>query len=135
MFVRSTQYIIENIYCFYSISSIDFTHKTDVQLIIIRITLLLGESGSGKTEASKMVLQFIVKATHGDHIVQIIKDKLFVANSVLEAFGNAKTRNNDNSSRFGKYMDVQFNPMVSISGIRIKSMSLDNCRPISYDNK
>lgn len=79
-----------------------------------------GESGSGKTEASKMVLQFIVKATHGDHIIQIIKDKLFVANSVLEAFGNAKTRNNDNSSRFGKYMDVQFNPMVRFLKLEFK---------------
>lgn len=72
----------------------------------------VGESGSGKTEASKRVLEFIAKATRGDHIVQMIKDKLLVANLVLEAFGNAKTRNNDNSSRFGKYMDVQFNPMV-----------------------
>lgn len=135
MFFRKTQYIIENVYCFYSITSIGLTHiRTDVQFIIKHITLL-GESGSGKTEASKLVLQFIVKATHGDHIVQIIKDKLFVANSVLEAFGNAKTRNNDNSSRFGKYMDVQFNPMVSISGIRIKPVSLDNCQPIYYNNK
>lgn len=53
-------------------------------------------------------------ATHGDHTIEIIKDKLLVANSVLEAFGNAKTRNNDNSSRFGKYMDVEFNQMVRI---------------------
>lgn len=82
-------------------------------LIFFKCTLLLGESGSGKTEASKRVLQFIAKATDGDHIIQIIKDKLIVANSVLEAFGNAKTCNNDNSSRFGKYIDVQFNPMVS----------------------
>lgn len=74
---------------------------------------ILGESGSGKTEASKKVLEFIAKATNGDHIIQMIKDKLLVANLVLEAFGNAKTCNNDNSSRFGKYMEVEFNPMAS----------------------
>lgn len=83
----------------------------------IVITPILGESGSGKTEASKRVLQFIAKATHGDTIIQMIKDKLLVANLVLEAFGNAKTRNNDNSSRFGKYMDVEFNHMVSYLNI------------------
>lgn len=82
-------------------------------ICIILHTKYIGESGSGKTEASKKVLQFIAEATHGDSIIQLIKDKLIVANSVLEAFGNAKTRNNDNSSRFGKYMDVQFNHLVS----------------------
>ncbi|KAL5243514.1 hypothetical protein ACI65C_010924 [Semiaphis heraclei] len=75
--------------------------------------LISGESGSGKTEASKKVLEFIAKATHGDRTIQMIKDKLLVANLVLEAFGNAKTCNNDNSSRFGKYMDVEFNHMAS----------------------
>lgn len=86
--------------------------------------LYQGESGSGKTEASKRVLQFIAKATHGDKAIQLIKEKLTVANSVLEAFGNAKTRNNDNSSRFGKYMDVQFDPVVSsiIAGILLSSL-------------
>lgn len=83
----------------------------------------LGESGSGKTEASKKVLEYIANATSGDEIVQMIKDKLLVANSVLEAFGNAKTRNNDNSSRFGKYMDVQFDPTVSLKFSRHKMYS------------
>lgn len=77
------------------------------------MSVILGESGSGKTEASKRVLQFMAMATQEDHVLQIIKDKLLVANLILEAFGNARTRNNDNSSRFGKYMDVQFNLMVS----------------------
>lgn len=68
-----------------------------------------GESGSGKTEASKKVLQYIADVTEHKGEVEKVKDKLLVSNPVLEAFGNAKTNRNDNSSRFGKYMDIQFN--------------------------
>ncbi|XP_027849458.2 unconventional myosin IC [Aphis gossypii] len=92
--------------------------------------LISGESGSGKTEASKKVLEFIAKATHGDHIIQMIKDKLLVANLVLEAFGNAKTCNNDNSSRFGKYMDVEFNPMGQPIGGNILNYLLEKSRVV-----
>ncbi|XP_003247139.1 unconventional myosin IC [Acyrthosiphon pisum] len=92
--------------------------------------LISGESGSGKTEASKKVLEFIAKATHGDHIIQLIKDKLLVANLVLEAFGNAKTCNNDNSSRFGKYMDVEFNPMGQPIGGNILNYLLEKSRVV-----
>lgn len=74
---------------------------------------LSGESGSGKTEASKKVLQFIAAATGHKKDIESVKDKLLQSNPVLEAFGNAKTNKNDNSSRFGKYMDVQFNYAVS----------------------
>lgn len=71
-----------------------------------------GESGSGKTEASKKVLQFIAAATRHKAQVETVKDKLLQSNPVLEAFGNAKTNRNDNSSRFGKYMDISFDPLV-----------------------
>lgn len=77
--------------------------------------LITGESGAGKTEASKKVLQFITAASGHDVRIESIKDKLIRSNPILEAFGNAKTNNNDNSSRFGKYMDVAFNYEVIIS--------------------
>ncbi|KAL5292703.1 MYO1H family protein [Megaselia abdita] len=70
--------------------------------------LISGESGSGKTEASKKVLQYIAAASGNQGNVVNVKDKLLQSNPVLEAFGNAKTNKNDNSSRFGKYMDVEF---------------------------
>ena len=69
---------------------------------------LVGESGAGKTEASKKVLQFIAATTRKKASLETVKDKLLQSNPVLEAFGNAKTNRNDNSSRFGKYMDVEF---------------------------
>lgn len=76
--------------------------------LINQCILISGESGAGKTEASKKVLQFIASTTRKKANVDIVKDKLLQSNPVLEAFGNAKTNRNDNSSRFGKYMDVEF---------------------------
>ncbi|KAG8036077.1 hypothetical protein G9C98_004656 [Cotesia typhae] len=76
--------------------------------------LISGESGSGKTEASKKVLEFIAAATGHKKQVEAVNVKLIGSNPVLEAFGNAKTNRNDNSSRFGKYMDIQFDFQVSL---------------------
>jgi myosin-1 len=58
-------------------------------------------------------LQFIAVASGHKGHVETVKDKLLQSNPVLEAFGNAKTNRNDNSSRFGKYMDISFDPLVS----------------------
>jgi len=57
-------------------------------------------------------LEFIASATGHKKQVEEVNNKLIGSNPVLEAFGNAKTNRNDNSSRFGKYMDVQFNFQV-----------------------
>jgi len=58
------------------------------------------------------ILEFIAAATGHKKQVEEVNNKLIGSNPVLEAFGNAKTNRNDNSSRFGKYMDVQFNFQV-----------------------
>ncbi|XP_004709703.1 unconventional myosin-Ih [Echinops telfairi] len=70
--------------------------------------LISGESGAGKTEASKKILQYFAVTCPMTESLQIARDRLLLSNPVLEAFGNAKTLRNDNSSRFGKYMDIQF---------------------------
>ncbi|XP_023576706.1 unconventional myosin-Ih [Octodon degus] len=70
--------------------------------------LISGESGAGKTEASKKILQYFAVTCPMTESLQIARDRLLLSNPVLEAFGNAKTPRNDNSSRFGKYMDIQF---------------------------
>jgi myosin-1 len=60
---------------------------------------LLGESGSGKTEASKYVMHYIATMSQSMEIARV-KNLLIVSNPLLEAFGNAQTIRNDNSSRF-----------------------------------
>uniref|UniRef100_A0A3B3ZF81 Myosin motor domain-containing protein n=1 Tax=Periophthalmus magnuspinnatus TaxID=409849 RepID=A0A3B3ZF81_9GOBI len=70
--------------------------------------LISGESGAGKTEASKKILLYYAVTCPAKDQMDTLGNKLLQSNPVLEAFGNAKTLRNDNSSRFGKYMDVQF---------------------------
>ncbi|XP_068670120.1 unconventional myosin-Ib-like isoform X11 [Montipora foliosa] len=70
--------------------------------------LITGESGAGKTEASKVVMQYVAAVSGKGWEVDRVKEQLLQSNPVLEAFGNAKTVRNDNSSRFGKYMDIEF---------------------------
>ncbi|KAF7273349.1 hypothetical protein GWI33_013937 [Rhynchophorus ferrugineus] len=77
--------------------------RGDNQCIIVT-----GESGSGKTEAARIVLQFLVLVSGNSPEVKKIKDRLVQANTLLEAFGNAKTMRNDNASRFGKFLDIEF---------------------------
>ncbi|XP_075231362.1 myosin 95E [Lycorma delicatula] len=88
-----------------------------------------GESGSGKTEAAKMVLHFVSFAcgTQNKDMV-IIKDRLVQSGPLLEAFGNAKTYRNDNSSRFGKYLDIEFDHKGDPLGGTITNYLLEKSR-------
>ena len=70
--------------------------------------IITGESGAGKTEASKLSMQYVAAVSGKGAEVGRVKEQLLLSNPILEAFGNAKTIRNDNSSRFGKYMDIEF---------------------------
>ncbi|CAO1389440.1 unnamed protein product [Diamesa serratosioi] len=95
--------------------------------------LISGESGSGKTEASKKVLQFIAAASGHISSVESVKDKLLQTNPILECFGNAKTNRNNNSSRFGKYMDVEFDYNGIPDGGNILNYLLEKSRVIHQE--
>lgn len=92
-----------------------------------------GESGSGKTEASKKVLEYITVCSGANKEVMAVKEKLLKSNPLLEAFGNAKTNRNDNSSRFGKYMDIQFDFEASAIGGNILNYLLEKSRVVKHN--
>lgn len=62
-----------------------------------------GESGAGKTVAAKYIMSYIAKISGGGEKVQRVKDMILESNPLLEAFGNAKTMRNNNSSRFVRF--------------------------------
>ncbi|KAK7811799.1 hypothetical protein U0070_016871 [Myodes glareolus] len=95
--------------------------------------LISGESGAGKTEASKKILQYFAVTCPMTQSLQIARDRLLLSIPILEAFGNAKTLRNDNSSRFGKYMDIQFDFQGIPVGGHIISYLIEKSRVV-YQN-
>uniref|UniRef100_A0A3P9PAZ3 Unconventional myosin-Ih-like n=1 Tax=Poecilia reticulata TaxID=8081 RepID=A0A3P9PAZ3_POERE len=96
--------------------------------------LISGESGAGKTEASKKILQFYAVSCPSTKLLNNVRDRLLLSNPVLEAFGNAKTLKNDNSSRFGKYMDIQFDHRGGAVGGHILSYLLEKSRVVHQNH-
>lgn len=92
--------------------------------------IISGESGAGKTEASKKILQYIASASSGSPDVERVKSVIMQSNPLLEAFGNAKTVRNNNSSRFGKYMEISFSMQGDPEGGLITNYLLEKSRVV-----
>ncbi|KAL9258484.1 Myosin-9-like protein [Drosera capensis] len=91
--------------------------------------LVSGESGAGKTETTKMLMSYLAylggrAGTEG----RTVEQQVLESNPVLEAFGNAKTVRNNNSSRFGKFVEIQFDKRGRISGAAIRTYLLERSR-------
>eukprot|EP01090_Pellita_catalonica_P012524 TRINITY_DN2743_c0_g1_i1.p1 TRINITY_DN2743_c0_g1~~TRINITY_DN2743_c0_g1_i1.p1 ORF type:complete len:1470 (-),score=356.83 TRINITY_DN2743_c0_g1_i1:46-4158(-) len=91
--------------------------------------LITGESGAGKTENTKKVIQYLT-AIAGKSGDTVLEEQLLQFNPILEAFGNAKTTKNDNSSRFGKFIELQFNSGGQISGANTLIYLLEKSRVV-----
>ncbi|XP_054905098.1 unconventional myosin-Ih [Poeciliopsis prolifica] len=96
--------------------------------------LISGESGAGKTEASKKILQYYAVSCPSTTLMNNVRDKMLMSNPVLEAFGNAKTLKNYNSSRFGKYMDIQFDSQGDAVGGHILNYLLEKSRVVHQNH-
>eukprot|EP01064_Diplonema_japonicum_P024088 TRINITY_DN3456_c0_g4_i1.p1 TRINITY_DN3456_c0_g4~~TRINITY_DN3456_c0_g4_i1.p1 ORF type:complete len:1178 (+),score=358.28 TRINITY_DN3456_c0_g4_i1:37-3534(+) len=96
--------------------------------------IISGESGAGKTEASKQIMAYIAEVSPKSDDMDKVKKVMLDSNPVLEAFGNAKTVRNDNSSRFGKFMEVYFDIRGGPSGGYIRNFLLEKSR-VAFQGK
>uniref|UniRef100_A0A8B9JHD7 Osteoclast-stimulating factor 1 n=1 Tax=Astyanax mexicanus TaxID=7994 RepID=A0A8B9JHD7_ASTMX len=92
--------------------------------------IISGESGAGKTVAAKYIMGYISRVSGGGPRVQHVKDIILQSNPLLEAFGNAKTLRNNNSSRFGKYFEIQFSSGGEPDGGKISNFLLEKSRVV-----
>uniref|UniRef100_A0A3B3SIM4 Osteoclast-stimulating factor 1 n=1 Tax=Paramormyrops kingsleyae TaxID=1676925 RepID=A0A3B3SIM4_9TELE len=95
--------------------------------------IISGESGAGKTVAAKYIMSYISKVSGGGPKVQQVKNIILQSNPLLEAFGNAKTVRNNNSSRFGKYFEIQFSRGGEPDGGKISNFLLEKSRVVSQN--
>ena len=97
-----------------------------------------GESGAGKTVSAKYIMRYFATREPPDQpgvrsrgradTMSETEEQILATNPIMEAFGNAKTTRNDNSSRFGKYIEIMFNQTTDIIGARIRTYLLERSR-------
>jgi myosin heavy subunit len=94
--------------------------------------IISGESGAGKTEATKKIMQYLARVTRrkeGETGQSSLEDRVLSSNPLLESFGNARTLKNDNSSRFGKFIKISFDTESGgIVGASISNYLLEKTR-------
>ncbi|XP_039829224.1 protein OPAQUE1-like isoform X2 [Panicum virgatum] len=109
----------------------DASYKAMVSENRSQSILVSGESGAGKTETTKLIMRYLTfvggRAT-GD--VRSVEQQVLESNPLLEAFGNARTVRNDNSSRFGKFVEIQFDKSGRISGAAVRTYLLERSRVV-----
>ncbi|EPY53940.1 myosin-51 [Schizosaccharomyces cryophilus OY26] len=122
----------------YSIASSCYsalTNDDENQTIIVS-----GESGAGKTVAARYIMRYLTSVQALDKATskRSVENQVLATNPIMEAFGNAKTIRNDNSSRFGKYVTISFNEEAAITGANVSTYLLERsrvtCPPVGERN-
>uniref|UniRef100_A0A5S6Q9V9 Myosin motor domain-containing protein n=1 Tax=Trichuris muris TaxID=70415 RepID=A0A5S6Q9V9_TRIMR len=98
--------------------------------------IVSGESGAGKTVSAKHIMEYLAYGSNvkrgSDNSLEIPIDvQILASNPLIEAFGNAKTNRNDNSSRFGKFMQLLFDNCNTLLGARLETYLLEKCRVVA----
>ncbi|RMC18563.1 hypothetical protein DUI87_04455 [Hirundo rustica rustica] len=109
-------------------ASADAAYQSMVTFSKDQCIIISGESGAGKTESAHLIVQhltFLGKANN-----RTLREKILQVNPLVEAFGNACTAINDNSSRFGKYLEMMFTPTGAVMGAKISEYLLEKSRVI-----
>lgn len=107
--------------------------------------LVSGESGAGKTETTKFIMRYLADITKDEKsstgsTTQSIENQVLQSNPILECFGNARTLRNDNSSRFGKFIEINFSflqnidEIFRITGATIRTYLLEKVRLVRQAN-
>ena len=113
-------------------TAIQSSHSAQGGSLVDQSILISGESGAGKTESTKIVLKYLT--TVASETLQFhasegtVMDKVLKSNPILEALGNAKTIRNDNSSRFGKFIELKFDKRGYLIGGFIRTYLLEKIR-------
>ncbi|KAJ6824987.1 myosin-6-like [Iris pallida] len=107
----------------------DAAYRLMIKEGISQSILVSGESGAGKTESTKMLMRYLAyMGGRAEAEGRTVEQQVLESNPVLEAFGNAKTVRNNNSSRFGKFVEIQFDDRGKISGAAIRTYLLERSR-------
>lgn len=112
---------------------IDMLRDNKNQTIVVS-----GESGAGKTVSAKYIMRYFAtrespsnpgsRSKKGPDAMSKTEEQILATNPIMEAFGNAKTTRNDNSSRFGKYIEIMFDDKTNIIGAKIRTYLLERSR-------
>ena len=103
-------------------------YKTMLKTKLSQSLVVSGESGAGKTETNKHLMNYLTFRSKSETVGSSIAEVIHGANPVLEAFGNAKTSRNNNSSRFGKFVKLSFSDSGGVLGATTQQYLLEKSR-------
>ncbi|XP_029314001.1 LOW QUALITY PROTEIN: myosin-IIIa [Cottoperca gobio] len=106
----------------------DIAYQSMVSYNADQCVVISGESGAGKTESAHLLVQQLTVLGKANN--RTLQEKILLVNSLVEAFGNACTVINDNSSRFGKYLEMKFTCGGTVVGAQISEYLLEKSRVI-----
>ena len=109
----------------------DHSYRSMKNLGTGQSVIISGESGAGKTETSKIVMRYLA-VVGGKFGADGLEGRMMKSNPILEAFGNAKTLRNNNSSRFGKFMKIEFDRDHTVCSASIDTYLLEKSRIVTH---